>query len=248
MKIAGLQKLTLLDYPGKTAATIFTPGCNFRCPFCHNAELVFGSSDTPSQNIAFLSEEDLFSFFTKRQGLLDGVCITGGEPTLQPDLEQFCQRIKTLGFLVKLDTNGSNPGVVEHLISAGLVDHVALDVKNAPSHYARTVGVRSFATKRIESTMKLLLEGSLPFEFRTTIVREFHPQEALIDLAQWIASLAAQSKKPLEKVPWFLQQFVDSETVLVGQEKLHAWNTHEAEALLPKLQCIVPQASLRGFS
>ena len=143
MRIAGLQKLTLLDFPGKTAATVFTPGCNFRCPFCHNADLVTGEAgrDGAAADSSALSIDELFAFLGKRQGLLDGVCITGGEPLLQSGIDEFCTRVHELGFAVKLDTNGSFPGRLRALVEEGLVDYVATDVKNAPERYAETVGV-----------------------------------------------------------------------------------------------------------
>lgn len=155
MIIAGLQKLTLLDYPGKTAATIFTQGCNFRCPFCHNANLlksVRTTSSAPQSEydpaLPTIAEDDLMSFLGKRKGILDGVCITGGEPTLQRDLPSFCQRIKQEGFLVKLDTNGSSPDVLSDLLDKDLLDHVALDIKNSPELYAKTAGVGSVPTEQ----------------------------------------------------------------------------------------------------
>ena len=136
MEIHGIQKMTLLDYPEKVACTIFTARCNFRCPFCHNASLV-----THVDAAAAISEEEVFSFLAKRQGILDGVCITGGEPLLQPDIEEFIRKVKELGYQVKLDTNGSFPDRLEHLIDEGLVDYVAMDLKNCRERYGETVGL-----------------------------------------------------------------------------------------------------------
>ena len=181
MLIAGLQKLTLLDFPGKTACTVFTPGCNFRCPFCHNALLV-----TDIDGGTFLDEEEFFSFLNKRKGILEGVAITGGEPTLQRELPLFIKRIKDLGFLVKLDTNGTNPEMLEALIKEGLVDRVAMDVKNDPSLYGETAGLKNFDIAGVARSRDLLLEGRCDYEFRTTVVKGLHTKESLKGAARWI--------------------------------------------------------------
>ena len=171
MRIAGLQKLTLLDFPGKTAATVFTPGCNFRCPFCHNADLVTGEAgrDGAAADSSALSIDELFAFLGKRQGLLDGVCITGGEPLLQPGIDAFCARVHELGFAVQLDTNGSFPDRLRELVESELVDYVALDVKNAPERYAETVGVPGFDLAPVAASVDYLLASAVPYEFRTTV-------------------------------------------------------------------------------
>lgn len=265
MKIAGLQKLTLLDYPGKTAASIFTLGCNFRCPFCHNADLVVPLA--PDLKPSFLSEEEFFSFLQKRKGLLDGICITGGEPTLQSDLASFCKKIKDQGFLVKLDTNGSHPDILNNLISLDLVDYVAMDIKNSPDRYAQTVGLdvplthtpptgtpltstppQTLLLPRLEKSMRLLLQSSIPFEFRTTVLTQLHTPATLIDTAQWIASLAREESYPCDCVCWFIQQFVDSDTVLAGKGTFSAWDENEFYEILPSLQAILPRTALRGVS
>ncbi|MFQ9179085.1 MAG: anaerobic ribonucleoside-triphosphate reductase activating protein [Eggerthella lenta] len=164
MRIAGLQKLTLLDFPGKTAATVFTPGCNFRCPFCHNADLVTGEAgrDGAAADSSALSIDELFAFLGKRQGLLDGVCITGGEPLLQSGIDEFCTRVHELGFAVKLDTNGSFPGRLRALVEEGLVDYVATDVKNAPERYAETVGVPAFDLAPVQESLDFLRSARSP--------------------------------------------------------------------------------------
>ena len=285
MKIAGLQKLTLLDYPGKTAASIFTLGCNFRCPFCQNADLVVPLA--PDLRPSFLSEEEFFSFLQKRKGLLDGICITGGEPTLQNDLASFCKKIKDQGFLVKLDTNGSHPDILDNLISLDLVDYVAMDIKNSPDHYAQTVGLdtplsdtpptgtpltsasstgtprtdtlsvgtpltsassQTLLLPRLEKSMRLLLQSSIPFEFRTTVLTQLHTPATLIDTAQWIASLAKKESSPCDCVCWFIQQFVDSDTVLAGKGIFSAWDENDLYEILPSLQAILPRTALRGVS
>ena len=168
MVICGIQKLTLLDYPGKVACTIFTGGCNFRCPFCHNADLVTGKPEVT------VTGEEIFRFLRKRQGLLDGVCISGGEPLLQPDLEDFIRGVRSLGYSVKLDTNGSMPDKLESLAEKGLLDYVAMDLKNAPEHYGRTIGAETYDVGNIDRSIRFLMGGEIPYEFRTTVVREFH--------------------------------------------------------------------------
>lgn len=238
MRIAGLQKLTLLDFPGKTAATVFTPGCNFRCPFCHNAALVTGEAgrDGAAADSSVLSIDELFAFLGKRQGLLDGVCITGGEPLLQSGIDEFCARVHELGFAVKLDTNGSFPGRLRALVEEGLVDYVATDVKNAPERYAETVGVPAFDLAPVQESLDFLRSGAVPYEVRTTVVRELHTADDLRALAAWIEGVQA----------WHLQSFIDADSVLGGEGRFHAWDPDDLRALLPELQAVVPGAQLRG--
>ena len=229
MLIKGLQKTTLLDFPGKVACTVFTGGCNFRCPFCHNASLV-----TSPDTVDSISEEMFFSFLAKRRGILDGVCITGGEPTLSSDLAEFCRRIKEMGFAVKLDTNGTNPKLLRRLIEEELVDYVAMDIKNDKEHYAETCGLPSFP-RGVEESMTLLQSGSLPFEFRTTIVHSLHTPERMEALAKWIKGA------PL----YFLQMFTDSGDLL--GEGLSAPSEEEATAMLNAAKAHIPHAELRGI-
>ncbi|MBQ8995406.1 MAG: anaerobic ribonucleoside-triphosphate reductase activating protein, partial [Oscillospiraceae bacterium] len=195
MQIAGLQKLTLLDFPGKVACTVFTAGCNFRCPFCHNASLVL---DVPSD--AFMTEEEFFKFLSKRQGILDGVAITGGEPLLQPGIEGFLKRIKDMGFLTKLDHNGSRPELLQSLIEQKLVDYVAVDIKNSKEKYPLTAGCSWAFVNRVEQTVELLKKGLVPYEFRTTVVKELHEKEDFESIGEWIAG--AEN--------YYLQKFEDS--------------------------------------
>ena len=169
MIIQGLQKLTLLDYPGKVACTIFTAGCNFRCPFCHNASLVIDTSANET-----IPEEEIFRFLTKRQGILDGVCISGGEPLIQDGIEEFIRQIKEMGYDVKLDTNGSFPDKLIRLVEAGLINYVAMDIKNSQEHYGRTIGIEDYDIRDVHRSVKYLMSGKVPYEFRTTVVREFH--------------------------------------------------------------------------
>lgn len=230
MNIHGLQKVTLLDYPGKVACTVFTGGCNFRCPFCHNKSLV---TEIP-QNSS-ISEEYFFSFLEKRKGVLDGVCITGGEPLLQTDLEQFIKTIKEKGYLVKLDTNGSLAASLKNLVSKGLVDYVAMDIKNSPERYAETVGMDICPMKDIEESVEFLLGGYIPYEFRTTVVQEFHEKDDFIKIAKWI-------KNPER---YFLQGFVDSGDVL--REGLRGYSAEEMEEFAEILRREMPFVEIRGL-
>lgn len=195
MNFNGFQKLTLLDYPGKVACTLFTPGCNFRCPFCHNASLV-----THIENTQTYSEEEILDFLEKRQGLLEGVCITGGEPLLQQDIGEFIGKVKNLGYSVKLDTNGSFPEKLIELADSGLIDYVAMDIKNSKEKYALTADVNNFELGKIEKSVEFLLNGKTEYEFRTTVVKELHTIEDIESIARWI--------KGADK--YFLQNFVDS--------------------------------------
>ncbi|MEG1491908.1 MAG: anaerobic ribonucleoside-triphosphate reductase activating protein [Oscillospiraceae bacterium] len=195
MLICGLQKLSLLDYPEKLAATIFTGGCNYRCPFCHNASLVNRVSEC-----APIPEAEVLEFLGKRIGKLDGVCITGGEPLLWDDLADFITEVRRLGFLVKLDTNGSLPDKLASLIERGLLDYVAMDIKNTPKKYPLTVGVEGFDPAPVFESARLLMQGAVDYEFRTTLVRQFHTAEDIKEIGQ----LLSGAKN------YFLQNFVDS--------------------------------------
>ena len=157
MIIQGLQKLTLLDYPGKVACTIFTAGCNFRCPFCHNASLVIDTSANET-----IPEEEIFRFLTKRQGILDGVCISGGEPLIQDGIEEFIRQIKEMGYDVKLDTNGSFPDKLIRLVEAGLIDYVVMDIKNSQEHYGKTIGIEDYDIRDVHRSVKYLMSGEVP--------------------------------------------------------------------------------------
>ena len=202
--ICGLQKMTLLDYPGKIACTVFLGGCNFRCPFCHNSELFMGKPEK------LMEDEEFFAFLKTRKGLLDGVCVSGGEPTLYPRLPEFLAKIKELGFLVKLDTNGSRPEVVKELVEKNLVDYVAMDVKNSPAMYARTVGLETMDLTPIEESLRLLMKGSVDYELRTTLVAQLHTAASIQDMGVWLNTLVTDVKP--KKL--FLQSFVDRDTVL----------------------------------
>ena len=227
MKLGGIQKLTLLDDPGKLACTLFAPGCNFRCPFCHNASLVLDPAEA-------LDLDEVLAFLQKRRGVLEGVCLTGGEPLLQPGVEDFLRNIKAMGYAVKLDTNGSRPRRLRDLVRAGLVDYVAMDVKNSRDRYAETVGIPNFDLGPVEESVAFLLEGTVDYEFRTTVVRELHTAESLRDLSRWIAGARR----------YYLQGFVDSGDLI--QPGLTACTAAEMEDLRQAVLDQVPSAELRG--
>ena len=228
MLLKGLQKTTLLDFPGKVACTVFTGGCNFRCPFCHNARLV-----TEQEHEEQIAEEEFFSFLGKRRGILDGVCVTGGEPLLQKDILPFLSRIREMGFLIKLDTNGSRPEVLNEIIEARLVDYIAMDLKNSKKKYAVTCGLNAYPGE-IDESIKLIMQSGIEYEFRTTVVREFHAPEDMVNMARWI-----------EGAPrYFLQGFIDSGN-LIGSG-CSAYSTAEMKELLALVTPIIPTAALRG--
>ncbi len=234
MNIAGLQKMTLLDFPGKVACTVFLPGCNFRCPFCHNSPLL--DSQTPDE----IPQETLLSFLKSRQGLLDGVCITGGEPTLSPELGKLLERIKELGFSCKLDTNGTNPRMLKSLAQAGLVDYVAMDVKNSPQQYCQTVGLPRLSMAGIEESLTFLLAGELDYELRTTTVDELHDEGCFTQIGQWLHDLAPEHKAKR----FFLQCYRDSGNVLLPG--LTPPDKAKLQRCLDKIQPYVLQAEIRG--
>ena len=227
MKISGLQKLTLLDFPERVACTVFTFGCNFRCPFCHNALLVEGTAPEA------IEEEEFFSYLSKRKGVLDGVAITGGEPTLQADLEGFIKKIKDMGFAVKLDTNGTRPEIIRSLIEKDLVDYFAMDVKNSPEKYAETAG-SDVDLNKIRESVGLLIHRAKDYEFRTTVVKGFHEEEDFDEIGKFISG----AKK------YFLQKFTDS-GALIGKVE-GACSDEEMDLFLSVAQKYVPAAAIRG--
>jgi len=198
MKICGLQKTTLLDFPGHVAATIFTGGCNFRCPFCHNSDLL-GNDAPPVYTV-----DEVLSFLSRRTGILEGVAITGGEPTLQPDLKDFILEVRKLGYQIKLDTNGYRPKVLEDLCENGLLDYVAMDIKTCRERYSELAGIASPDMEKIDESVNFLLNGSVPYEFRTTVVKELHSAGDFEKIGPWISGASR----------YFLQNFVDSGNVL----------------------------------
>ncbi len=229
MIIKGIQKTTLLDFPGNVACTIFTAGCNFRCPFCHNASLVV-SPDTSD----LLDEDVFFTFLEKRRGILDGVCITGGEPLLQKDIEVFMKKIKDMGFLLKLDTNGSYPEKLSSILSNKLADYVAMDIKSSKEKYSVLCGT-DIDTNKISESINILMNGNTPFEFRTTIVKDFHSKEDILNAAKWIEGA------PL----YFLQSFKNSGDTI--SKELSAYSPSELHEILDEVKKIIPSAKLRGI-
>jgi len=229
MLLKGLQKTTLLDYPEKVACTVFTGGCNLRCPFCHNASLVHITDD------AEIQEEEFFAFLKKRVNILDGVCITGGEPLLQKDIKEFIYKIKELGYAVKLDTNGFYPKKLSELLEGGLLDYVAMDIKNSKTEYAKTCGV-DIDINKIEESIALLLSSKIDFEFRTTVVKELHSSNNIEEIAQWISSAPK----------YFLQCFKDSGDIL--SEGLTAYSDAEMKIILENTRRYLPATELRGIS
>ena len=234
MNIAGLQKMTLLDFPGRVACTVFLGGCNFRCPYCHNSELLEG--DCP----CLMTDEELLTFLSKRRGLLDGVCITGGEPTLQPGLPDLLRAIKDLGYSVKLDTNGTRPALLRSLVEEGLVDYVAMDVKNSPGRYAETAGLDQISLANLEESLRFLLEDHVDYELRTTVVAQLHNEASIGKMAQWLFHLVPGKKA--KKL--FLQPFVDRDTVPF--QGLSAPERSDLEAWLDLLAPCAEQVGLRG--
>ena len=199
MVIHGIQKLTLVDYPGHPAAILFTGDCNFRCPFCQNASLVLSSSSEP-----LIADEEIFSFLTKRKGMLDGVVVTGGEPTLQKDLIPYLGRLKGLGYLVKLDTNGYRPDVLEKAMESGYVDYVAMDIKTSLDEYPVVAGIKNLDVSRIERSVELLKSGAVDYEFRTTVVEPLHHKENFEKIGELLKGCRR----------YYLQSFVDSGNIL----------------------------------
>lgn len=231
MLISGLQKLTLLDYPGTVACTVFTQGCNLRCPFCHNAMLVLPEK----MEEPLYTEDSILDFLKKRQGVVEGVAITGGEPLLHADIPQFLEKIKALGFKIKLDTNGTNPKLLKTIVESKLVDRVAMDIKNSPERYPVTTGVNVDMAAVTESK-DYLLSGVVNYEFRTTVVKGLHTKESLVKAAEWIAGAKE----------YYLQQFKDSGN-LISAEGFSAFNEKEMYELCEAVKKYVPQAKVRGI-
>jgi len=235
MIFGGIQKFTILDYPDKTACTLFIIGCNFRCPYCQNASLIKSAA-----NPLRIDEEEILDFLETRKGLLDGICISGGEPLsysneeMQEEPDAFIAKVKAMGFLVKLDTNGSYPDRLKRLISSGNIDYIAMDVKNSPQKYAVTIGIPEYNVSSVHESIKLLLSSGVPHEFRTTVVRDFHTYEDLLGITEWISGA--------EK--YFLQRFVDSATVL--QKGLREYSDTELRQFVQKLKSVMPGVELRG--
>ena len=225
----GMEKVSLVDYEGYVVCTLFTNNCNFRCPFCHNSPLVFSNVDAP------LDFNEIINYLEKRKNVLDGVCITGGEPTLMSDLPEKLRKIKKTGLKIKLDTNGTNPKMLKALIGEGLIDYVAMDIKNAPLKYSMTIGLNEYSLDNIKESMKILVESNLDFEFRTTLVKEYHNDDAIKELALFL--------KGVNKL--YLQHFVDRDSCI--KRGLHEVPKEKALEYQSFLKNYINNVNLRGY-
>ena len=229
MRICGLQTLSMVDYPGKLAATVFTGGCNLRCPFCHNALLVTRLEESPT-----LQQEEVLAFLKRRRGLLDGVVLSGGEPLIQSGVPEFLQKVRSLGFSIKLDTNGCYPDALEALLDQGLADYVAMDVKNTPEHYAQTVGIPDFDPAVIARSAAALAHSGVDYELRTTVVRELHTVADIAAIGAWMQGAPR----------YFLQCFVDSGALI--SPGFHAPDRADLEKMLQAARPFFGETALRG--
>lgn len=232
MHIEAYQKLTLLDFPGHTAITVFTHGCNFRCPFCHNAGLVVRPSESA------IPESELFDYLEKRKKLLDGVCITGGEPLLQKDIADFIRRVRDIGYLVKLDTNGSFPEKLEELINEGIIDYVAMDIKNSREKYALTAGTTQDIVAKVEKSANILMTCGIDYEFRTTVTGNLHTEDDMRAIGEWLRGAKS----------YYIQPFKDSGDIVAGRDAADLYTAEKAhcDALLAAVKPFIPNSSIRG--
>ena len=230
MRINGFQKMTMLDFPGRVACTVFTAGCNLRCPFCHNAGLV-----TKINLAEEYKKEDILGYLAKRKGILDGVCITGGEPLLTDETEEFIKRVNEIGLAVKLDTNGFFPERLKRIVNQGLVEYVAIDIKNSKKKYAETVGLSKIDLAPLEESVEFLINGKVNYEFRTTIVKEFHQTQDIVEIGEWIKG-AKQ---------YYLQNFVDSGNLICPD--MHGVSREFMKELQKVASNFVEKAELRGI-
>lgn len=230
MKICGLNKTTLLDYPGKVAATIFLDGCNFRCPFCHNGPLVLSPNNEPS-----ISPETFTAFLKKRQNILEGICVTGGEPTLHRELPALLSVIRSYGYSIKLDTNGSRPDVIRALHKDKLIDMVAMDIKSSKENYPQVCGIPQLDLPAIEASVEYLMSSGIDYEFRTTVVKELHRQEDFIAIGNWIAGAKA----------YYLQAYKDSDGVITSG--FTSYGAAELARLQKLLSATIPLVEIRGI-
>ena len=230
MNICGYQKTTLLDYPGHVAATIFTGGCNFRCPFCHNSDLVVNSTMSPC-----ISQEEIFSFLKKRKNVLSGICITGGEPTLQTNLSEFIKKVRSLGYKIKLDTNGYRPDVISSLLEDNLLDYIAMDIKAGLSNYAKLSGIPNLDTSKIKESISIIENSGIDYEFRTTVVKELHSRQDFLEISEMLSSSS----------PYFIQSFKDSGNILTPG--LSSCDTDTLNQYLAIVKNKLPFSSLRGI-
>lgn len=230
MKIYGLEKLSLVDYDGKVAATVFTGACNFKCGFCQNSPLVTAVNDLDT-----MDEAEVLAYLKKRQGILEGLCITGGEPSLCKDLPEFCEKVKNLGYSVKVDTNGTNPEMVKLLRKNGLADYFAMDIKNCKEKYPLTIGIDGYDIKNVEKTVEYFLSENIDYEFRTTIIKEYHTLLDMEKIGEWIKGAKSYA----------LQKFKDSDTCIL--RGLHEVGEETAKEFLKAVKTYVPNSKLRGY-
>ena len=230
MHICGLEKMSLVDFDGLVASTIFTGGCNFKCGFCHNSALVLNGETLPS-----IPEKEILSYLQKRKGIIDGLCVSGGEPTLQKDLPLFLEKVKKIGLKIKLDTNGTSPASIMTFNENGLVDYFAMDIKNDKENYAKIIGFDKFDTKKVEKSVEYFLSGKAKYEFRTTIIKEYHDEGNINKIGEWI--------KGADK--YFLQKFRASETCICSD--LNEINEEQAKHFVEILTPLVKKVSLRGY-
>ena len=230
MNICGYQKTTLLDYPGHVAATIFTGGCNYRCPFCHNSDLVVNSTMSPC-----ISQEEIFSFLKKRKNVLSGICITGGEPTLQTNLSEFIKKVRSLGYKIKLDTNGYRPDVISSLLEDNLLDYIAMDIKAGLSNYAKVSGIPNLDTSKIKESISIIENSGIDYEFRTTVVKELHNRQDFLEISEMLSSSSS----------YFIQSFKDSGNILTPG--LSSCDTDTLNQYLAIVKNKLPFSSLRGI-
>ena len=234
MKLYGLQKMTLLDFPGRVACTVFLGGCDFRCPWCHNYELAVGSAEP------VMEEEEFFAFLKKREGLLEGVAVTGGEPCLSRELPAFLRKIREMGFLTKLDTNGAHPELLEQILREGLADYVAMDIKNSPGKYLLTAGLAGNEAQqeallgRVRRSIRLIMELAPDYEFRTTVIRQFHEEQDFAEIGEMIRGARR----------YFLQSFTDRDTVPYGG--FSAPGADELQRYAAQARRFVPDVQTRG--
>ena len=230
MEIFGLEKLSLVDYDGKVAATVFTGSCNFRCGFCHNGPLVVGLSELDA-----MPESQIFEFLNSRKGIIDGVCVTGGEPTLQKDLPDFCEKLKKTGLSVKVDTNGTNPQMIKTLFENRLCDYFAMDIKNDKENYAKTIGFKTYDLSAIEKSVSYLMTCGADYEFRTTLINEYHSDRNIVNIGLWIKG----AKK------YLLQKFKATDTCIASG--LSGVEEQKAREFLNIMLPYVPLTKLRGY-
>lgn len=230
MRICGLQKLSMVDYPGMLAATVFTGGCNLRCPFCHNALLVTRLQESP-----VLDTDDVLAFLASRRGFLDGVVLSGGEPLMQPDSVDFLTQVRELEFLIKVDTNGCYPHVLREILDKQLADYVAMDIKNSPDKYAQTVGIPNFPLDNVNRSIALLQSSGIDYEFRTTVVREFHTADDIAAIAQWISGAPH----------YYLQNFEDSGNLI--SQGLHGFSLDELQIMADSALKHLKNVQIRGL-